>query len=81
MRVGGGVGREVQEGRDVCVHMADSHHCTTETNTSNYIPIIKKKEEIGSCSCGGLESPESAGRAPQAEDPGKSCSLSPDVVR
>ena len=34
MRVGGGVGREVQEERDVCVHVADSRHCTAETNTT-----------------------------------------------
>ena len=25
-------GREVQEGGDICVHIADSLHCTAETN-------------------------------------------------
>ena len=25
-------GREVQEGGDVCIHIADSLHCTAETN-------------------------------------------------
>ena len=34
MRVQGGVGREVQEGRDVCIHMTDSRHCSAETNTA-----------------------------------------------
>ena len=28
----GGEGREVQEREDVCMHMADSVHCTEETN-------------------------------------------------
>ena len=36
---GGGVGwrgggREVQEGRDIGIHIADSLHCTAETNTT-----------------------------------------------
>ena len=26
-------GTEVQEGEDICIHIADSLHCTTETNT------------------------------------------------
>ena len=26
-------GREVQEGGDICIHVADSLHCTAETNT------------------------------------------------
>ena len=30
-RVGG---REVQEGRDICIHTADLPHCTLETNTT-----------------------------------------------
>ena len=32
----GGVagGREVQEGGDICIHTADSLHCTAETNTT-----------------------------------------------
>ena len=29
-----GAGREVQEAGDVCTHMADSHCCTAETNTT-----------------------------------------------
>ena len=35
-------GRELQEGRDICIHIADSLHCTAETNTtlkSNYTPV------------------------------------------
>jgi len=38
----GGGEREVQEGGDLCIHTADSLHCTAETNTalpSNYTPI------------------------------------------
>ena len=30
---GEGGGREVQEGGDTCMPMADSHRCTAETNT------------------------------------------------
>ena len=30
----GGAGREVQEGGDICMHIADSLHCTAETNTT-----------------------------------------------
>ena len=26
-------GMEVQEGGDICIHIADSLHCTAETNT------------------------------------------------
>ena len=43
---GWGVGQKVQERGDICVHAADSPHCTPETNTtleSNYTPIEKKK--------------------------------------
>ena len=43
--MGSGEGSEVQEGGDVCIHIADSLHCTAETNTtlySNYTPIKKK---------------------------------------
>jgi len=42
--------REVQEGGDICMHMADSRCRTAETNTtleSNYPPIknkFKKKD-------------------------------------
>ena len=39
----GGVGRrEVQEGGDLCILMADSRCCTAETLSSNY-PLIKNK--------------------------------------
>ena len=41
----GGGGKETQEGGDVGIHIADSLHCTTETNTtlySNFTPIKKK---------------------------------------
>ena len=31
---GGGCGREVQEGGEICIHTADSLHCTAETNTT-----------------------------------------------
>ena len=31
---GGGGKREAQEGRDVCIHTADSLHCTAETKTT-----------------------------------------------
>ena len=37
----GGHGREAQEGGDICVLVADSHHCMAETKTtllSNYPP-------------------------------------------
>ena len=27
-------GREAQEGGDICIHPADSLHCTAETNTT-----------------------------------------------
>ena len=27
-------GTEVQEGEDICIHIADSLHCTAETNTT-----------------------------------------------
>ena len=29
-----GGGREVQEGGDICIHIADSVRCTAETNTT-----------------------------------------------
>ena len=31
---GGRGGREVQEGGDIVIHIADSLHCTAETNTT-----------------------------------------------
>ena len=46
---GGEGGREAQEGRDVCIHIADSFNCTAESNTtlqSNYMPIKKKKNAL-----------------------------------
>ena len=46
---GGGCGREIQGGRDICTHVTDSVHCTAETNTmleSNYIPIKNKYTRI-----------------------------------
>ena len=30
----GGGGKEVQEERDICIHIADSLHCTAEKNTT-----------------------------------------------
>ena len=44
---GVGGGREVGEGGDICISMADPCCCMTETNTilqSNY-PLIKKKKK------------------------------------
>ena len=41
--MGRGVGGDVQEGGDICIHIADSGCCTAETNTtlqSNYTPIM-----------------------------------------
>ena len=40
-----GSGREAQGGGDICIHIADSLHCTAETNStlkSNYPPIKNK---------------------------------------
>ena len=31
---GMGSGREIQEGGDICMIMADAHHCVVETNTT-----------------------------------------------
>ena len=33
-RCGGGSGKEIQEGGDICVHMDDSLCCTVEANTT-----------------------------------------------
>ena len=33
--MGPGGGRKVQEGGDVCIHIADSLLCTAETNTTS----------------------------------------------
>ena len=44
-----GIGRDVQEGGDVCIHIADTLCCTAETNTtlqSNYPPVKKKKKKV-----------------------------------
>ena len=52
MRGGGdeGVGweTEVQEGGDLCRHMADLLHCTAETKTTlqNHYILIKRKNKI-----------------------------------
>lgn len=32
--MGDGGGRKVQEGGDICIHIADSLLCTAETNTA-----------------------------------------------
>ena len=46
----GGDGREVQEGGDIGIHIADSLHCTAETNTTLKAIILqvkkKKKDSI-----------------------------------
>ena len=44
------------EGGDTCIHIADSFHCTAETNTisqSIYTPIKKKKNpgKYRACAC------------------------------
>ena len=49
----------VQEGGDICIHIADSFCCSAETNTtlqSNYIPIKKKQnilipQTLADCVC------------------------------
>ena len=46
--LGARVRREVQDGGNICIHIADSLHCTAESNTtlqSSYTPI--KKEDPG----------------------------------
>ena len=37
----------IQEGEDICIHIADSLHCTAETNiiVKNYIPIKKERRD------------------------------------
>ena len=43
-------GKEIQKRGDMCIHTADSFHCTVETNTTllnNYTSIKKKKKESG----------------------------------
>ena len=52
MLCGDSNGKEIQKRRDICIHtMADSLHCTVETNTTlwrNYTPIkINLKKESG----------------------------------
>ena len=50
-KMGGGGGREVQEGGDICIHIADSRHCTAETNnTVKQLYANKKKKESKKCS-------------------------------
>ena len=55
----GGVAREVREGADTCIHMADSLRCTAETRTlesndtpeknknTNLFPLSRGKESLG----------------------------------
>ena len=38
----GGRGREVQEGEDICIHIADSPPCTAETNIVKQLYSNKK---------------------------------------
>ena len=35
-------GRQVQERRDICIHIADSHCCTVEINTTLYSSYTPK---------------------------------------
>ena len=44
----GGGGREVKEGEDICVHMADSRHCTADSNTleNSYTPMKKRRKKV-----------------------------------
>ena len=45
----GRAGTEGHEGRDMCIHVADSLLCTAETSTtlqSNYIPIKNKDKKF-----------------------------------
>ena len=46
----GEAGREVEEGGDVCIHIADSLHCTAETNTGvkKLTPIKNKNKNLHS---------------------------------
>lgn len=40
------MGRETQDGEDICIHVANSRWCTAETNAimkRNYTPSLKKK--------------------------------------
>ena len=41
---GGVGGREAQEGRDICIHMADSLHCTVETDLVEQLYSNKKRQ-------------------------------------
>ena len=44
-------GREAQEGRDICVHMADSLRCTAETNkVVKQLCFNKNNKKIPPCS-------------------------------
>ena len=44
-------GREVQEGGDICVHIAESLLCTEETNTTLYNYTIIKQLCVSVCVC------------------------------
>ena len=39
-------GKEAQEGRDICIHIADSHWCTAETRCWKAIILQLKKKKI-----------------------------------
>ena len=64
-------GKEIQKRGDMCIHTADSFHCTVETNTTllnNYTSIKKKKK--GSRGFPGgpvVQTPSSQGRGPGAQ--------------
>ena len=49
--MGGGGGREVQEGGGICVHIAESLLCAEETNTTLYNYIIIKQLCVSVCVC------------------------------
>ena len=42
---GGWSGREAQQGEDVCIHIADSLHCTAKTNNTVKQLYSNKKEK------------------------------------
>ena len=49
--MGGGGGSEVQEGGDICVHIAESLLCAEETNTTLYNYMIIKQLCVSLCAC------------------------------
>ena len=43
------MGRETQDGEDICIHVANLRWCTAETNTimkRNYTPTLKKNSTV-----------------------------------